>query len=82
MRAGGDSRRPSGRVRGGVVSLGPRRDRIEDNGYAISVPIEVQTAGHSISKLVAGFPDLYFEEVEGCDLSASFERRRTRARTS
>jgi 2-oxoisovalerate dehydrogenase E1 component len=46
---------------------------IEDNGYAISVPIEVQTAGGSISKLVAGFPDLYVEEVDGCDLSASFE---------
>lgn len=46
---------------------------IEDNGYAISVPIEVQTAGRSISKLVAGFPDLYVEEVDGCDLSASFE---------
>ena len=46
---------------------------VEDNGYAISVPIEVQTAGRSISKLVAGFPDLYVEEVDGCDLSASFE---------
>jgi 2-oxoisovalerate dehydrogenase E1 component len=46
---------------------------IEDNGYAISVPIEVQTAGRSISKLVAGFPDLYVEEVDGCDLSASFD---------
>jgi 2-oxoisovalerate dehydrogenase E1 component len=45
---------------------------IEDNGYAISVPIEVQTAGRSISKLVAGFPDLYVEEVDGCDLSDSF----------
>jgi len=32
---------------------------IEDNGYAISVPIECQTAGQSISALVAGFPGLY-----------------------
>ncbi|MEK7668825.1 MAG: dehydrogenase E1 component subunit alpha/beta [Gemmatimonadota bacterium] len=46
---------------------------IEDNGYAISVPIEVQTAGRSISKLVAGYPDLYVEEVDGCDPLASLE---------
>ena len=40
---------------------------IEDNGYAISVPVEVQTAGGTISKLVAGFPDLFVEAVNGCD---------------
>jgi 2-oxoisovalerate dehydrogenase E1 component len=45
---------------------------VEDNGYAISVPVEVQTAGQSISKLVAGFPDLLIEEVDGCDPVASF----------
>ncbi|HVO36139.1 MAG TPA: dehydrogenase E1 component subunit alpha/beta [Gemmatimonadales bacterium] len=46
---------------------------VEDNGYAISVPIEVQTAGGSISKLVANFPGLLVEEVDGCDPIASYE---------
>jgi len=46
---------------------------VEDNGYAISVPVEVNTAGGSISKLVAGFPGLYIQEVDGCDLLASHE---------
>ena len=44
---------------------------IEDNGYAISVPVEVNTAGGSISTLVRSFPGLYVEEVDGCDLVAS-----------
>jgi len=46
---------------------------VEDNGYAISVPVEVNTAGGSISKLVSGFPGLYVEEVDGCDVLASYE---------
>jgi 2-oxoisovalerate dehydrogenase E1 component len=45
---------------------------VEDNGYAISVPVEVNTAGGNISKLVASFPGLYVEEVDGCDLVASY----------
>src|SRR5688500_10174795 len=44
---------------------------VEDNGYAISVPVEVNTAGGSISKLVASFPGLLIQEVDGCDLLAS-----------
>ncbi len=45
---------------------------IEDNGYAISVPVEVQTAGGSISKLVAGFPGLHIVECDGTDVVGSY----------
>jgi len=45
---------------------------IEDNGYAISVPIEVQTAGSSISKLVRGFPGLHVAECDGTDPLESY----------
>jgi 2-oxoisovalerate dehydrogenase E1 component len=44
---------------------------IQDNGYAISVPVAAQTAGGSISALVQGFPDLLVRETDGCDLLAS-----------
>ena len=49
---------------------------VEDNGYAISVPVEVNTAGGSISKLVSSFPGLYIQEVDGCDFLASHEAMR------
>ncbi|MEO6445886.1 MAG: dehydrogenase E1 component subunit alpha/beta [Gemmatimonadaceae bacterium] len=49
---------------------------IQDNQYAISVPVEVNTAGGSISKLVASFPGLYIQEVDGCDFIASYETMR------
>src|SRR3984957_4801187 len=44
---------------------------VQDNGYAISVPVEVQTAGGSISRLVSGFPNFHFEEIDGTDPVAS-----------
>ncbi len=45
---------------------------VEDNGYAISVPVEVQTAGGSISRLLSGFPDLFRIECDGCDVLDSY----------
>ena len=50
---------------------------IEDNEYAISVPVEVNTAGGSISKLVKGFPDFHFAEVDGTDVLASYAALKT-----
>src|SRR5580765_2034008 len=44
---------------------------VEDNGYAISVPVEVQTAGGDISKLVSGFPNLYRQRCDGTDVLES-----------
>ncbi len=46
---------------------------VEDNGYAISVPVEVGTTGGSISALVKDFPDLYVQQVDSCDLIASYD---------
>src|SRR5712691_11000459 len=45
---------------------------VEDNGYAISVPVEVQTAGGSISKLVRSFPGLHVAECDGTDPIESY----------
>jgi len=45
---------------------------VEDNGYAISVPVEVQTAGGDISKLVSCFPDLFVQSIDGTDFLESY----------
>src|SRR6201998_3050028 len=45
---------------------------IEDNGYAISVPVQVQTAGGNISKLVRSFPGLHVAECDGTDPLESY----------
>ena len=45
---------------------------VEDNGYAISVPVEVQTAGGDVSRLVESFPNLKIWRCDGTDFLASY----------
>ena len=45
---------------------------VEDNEYAISVPVEVQTAGGNVSRLLTGFPDLKIVECDGTDVLESW----------
>jgi 2-oxoisovalerate dehydrogenase E1 component len=47
---------------------------VEDNGYAISVPVEVQTPGGDISRIVEGFHGL---EVMRCDGTDYLDSHRT-----
>jgi len=49
---------------------------VEDNGYAISVPVEVQTPGGDLSKLVASFPGLKVLSVDGTELLPSYRAMR------
>jgi 2-oxoisovalerate dehydrogenase E1 component len=44
---------------------------VEDNGYAISVPVEVQTPGGSLSRLVESFPGLKVLKCDGTDVLES-----------
>ena len=53
---------------------------IQDNAYAISVPVEVQTAGGSISKLTSAFPDLLIAECDGTDVVDSYKASRAAVR--
>ncbi len=49
---------------------------LEDNGYAISVPVDAQTAGGSLSALVRDFPNLLIAECDGTDFRESYEAAR------
>ena len=52
---------------------------IEDNGWAISVPIEKQTAGGNIARAVSGFAGLKIFECDGTDFMASYATMRAAA---
>ena len=45
---------------------------VEDNGYAISTPVEANTPGGNISRLIANFPNFHFAEMDGTDPIASY----------
>jgi 2-oxoisovalerate dehydrogenase E1 component len=49
---------------------------VEDNGYAISVPVDVQTPGGDISRLVESFPNLRVLRCDGTDYLASYRTMR------
>ncbi len=45
---------------------------VEDNQYAISTPVEENTPGGNISRLISNFPHFHFAEIDGTDARASF----------
>ena len=49
---------------------------VQDNGYAISVPVEVQTAGGNISRLVSAMPNLLVKGCDGTDILDSYRAGR------
>jgi 2-oxoisovalerate dehydrogenase E1 component len=52
---------------------------VEDNGYAISVPVEVETPGGDISRIVRAFPGLHVGTTDGTDFLASLRTMREAA---
>src|SRR5215831_16980523 len=52
---------------------------VEDNGYAISVPVDVQTPGGDVSRLVRSFPGLHVDSIDGTDFVASLRAMREAA---
>lgn len=61
------------------LNRSPMMFLVEDNGYAISVPVDRQTPGGSISRLLAGFPDLFVVETDGNDFLATHRAVETAA---
>jgi 2-oxoisovalerate dehydrogenase E1 component len=49
---------------------------VQDNGYAISVPVEVQTPGGDISKIVTAFPHLRVLKTDGTNFLESHRAMR------
>ncbi|MFZ9887163.1 MAG: thiamine pyrophosphate-dependent dehydrogenase E1 component subunit alpha, partial [Myxococcota bacterium] len=45
---------------------------VEDNGYAISVPVAEQTSGGNIANLGRGYDGLHTETFDGCDFQESY----------
>ncbi|MBL4818355.1 MAG: dehydrogenase E1 component subunit alpha/beta [Deltaproteobacteria bacterium] len=46
---------------------------VENNGYAISVPLEQQRPGAQVADMHAAYPGLKFERVDGCNFEASYK---------
>jgi 2-oxoisovalerate dehydrogenase E1 component len=49
---------------------------VEDNGYAISVPVDVQTPGGDVSRLVESFPNLRVFRCDGTEYLSSYRTMR------
>jgi 2-oxoisovalerate dehydrogenase E1 component len=52
---------------------------VEDNGYAISVPVEVEVPGGDLSRLVRSFPNLHIASVDGTEFPGSYRTMREAA---